>query len=63
MPKLWGVDNILGEGVKVWKTCSGINLLYLGYGALNNMPTNRAARKENRRYRVLAESNGKPQMF
>ena len=53
----------MGEGVKGWKTCSGINLLYLGYGALNNMPTNRAARKENRRYRVLAESNRKPQMF
>lgn len=51
--KLLGVDNKLGGGGKGWKTCS----LYLSYGALNNMATNRAAGTENWRYRVLTGSN------
>ena len=54
--------------------CSRFNLLYLGHGVLNNIPTTRVARKENwwvivvtgsnrehRRYRffIFSQSRGK----
>lgn len=38
-------------------TCFQINILYLTYGALNDRPASRAARKENCGVEVLAGSN------